>query len=78
MYRASDFLKKQIETKRVNSCLKLCSQKKPLKNTHTHTHTHTHVFLKIGDPNRKNLRKWNYGWSSRLKTCTAPTVDIFE
>ena len=38
---------------------------------------HFQVFLKIGAPNRKNLRKWNYGWSSRLKTCTTPTAGIF-
>ena len=27
---------------------------------------------------RKNPRKWNYGWSSVLKTCTALIVGIFE
>ena len=27
---------------------------------------------------RKNSRKWNYGWSSVLKTCTAPIVSLFS
>ena len=27
---------------------------------------------------RKNSRKWNYWWSSVLKTCTAPIVSLFS
>ena len=35
---------------------------------------HSQVFLVLG----KNPRKWNYDWSSVLKTCTTFTVGIFE
>ena len=54
---ASDFLKKQIETKRVNSCLAHCSHKKKKnkkKQKKVMNKKHSQVFLKIGLPNRKN------------------------
>ena len=35
---------------------------------------HSQVFLVF----RKNSRKWNYGWRSVLKTCTALIAGIFE
>ena len=74
-YRASDFLKKQMETKRVNSCLTHCSQKKKREREteiekKEMSKKHPQVFLKIGVPNRKILRKWNYeevpGWRPAL------------
>ena len=64
----SDFLKKQIETKRVNSWLTHSSQKKKKKKKRERERLkkemnkkHSQVFLKIGIPNRKILRKRNYG-----------------
>ena len=51
---ASDFLKKQIETKRVDSCLAHCSHKKKKKQKKVMNKKHSQVFLKIGLPNRKN------------------------
>ena len=39
---------------------------------------HYQVFLEIGLSNRKNCGKMKLLGSSRLKICTAPTVDIFE
>ena len=55
------------ETKRVNSCLTRCSQKKM-------NNKHYHVLLVF----RKNPRKWNYGWNSVLIICTALIAGIFE
>ena len=42
------------ETNRNKENMTHCSQKKRVKNTQ--------VFLKTSVPNRKNPRKWNYGW----------------
>ena len=52
---------------RVNSYLTHCSQKKINSK-------HSQVLLVF----RKNPRKWNYGWNSVLKPCTALFVDILE
>ena len=66
----ADFLKKQIETKTV---WHITAQKKKEQKNKKHSGV-----LKIGAPNRKNPRKWNYEWSYRVNTCTPPTVSIFE
>ena len=58
---------RNIETKRVNSCLTNCSQKRKKKKKH----------FQVFQVFRKNPRKWNYGWSSVLKTCTVLIVGIF-
>ena len=55
------------ETKRVNSCLIHCSQRKM-------NNKHSQVLLVF----RKSPRKWNYEGSSVLKTCPALIVDISE
>ena len=51
-----------METKRVNSCLTHCSQKKKREREREiekkeMSKKHPQVFLKIGVPNRKILRK---------------------
>ena len=51
------------KTKRVNSYLTNCSQKRKKNETNIL---------------RKNPRKWNYEWNSVLKTCTELIVGIFE
>ena len=62
-YRPSDFLKKQRE-----QILAWHIAVKKMNNKHSQALL---IF-------RKNPRKWNYGWSSVLKTCTALIVGVFE
>ena len=54
LFWRSDFLKKQTETKRVDSCLTHCSQKQKKKQKKEMNKKSSQVFLKIGLPNRKN------------------------
>ena len=58
------------ETNRIKESITHCSQKKKQKNIQ--------VFLKIGVPNWKNPRNWNYRWTSRVNTWIAPSVGIFK